>query len=93
MIDKCISCYTVQLLYVKMFNVVPLQQKSILERKLLFAGFLDVQAVETKTFLPLGGAQSLTVSNDFEKPMGSTSMLSDQFLASSRLRVRRLLGP
>lgn len=37
------------------------KQKSTLERKLLFAGFLDVQATETKAFLPLEGAQSLTI--------------------------------
>lgn len=44
-----------------MLNIAPLQQKSTLERKLLFAGFIDVQATETKAFLPLEGARSLTV--------------------------------
>ena len=52
--------------YGKMLNILFLQQKSALERKLLFAGFLDVQALEAKAFLPLEGAQSLTVSEDYE---------------------------
>lgn len=38
-----------------------LQVKATLERKLLFAGFLDVQALETKAFLPLEGTQSVTI--------------------------------
>lgn len=35
--------------------------KSTLERKLLFAGFLDVEALQTKAFLPFEGVQPLTI--------------------------------
>lgn len=37
------------------------EQQSTLERKLLFAGFLDVQALETKAFLQIESAHYLTV--------------------------------
>ncbi|KAJ6851806.1 anamorsin-like protein isoform X2 [Iris pallida] len=37
------------------------KQKSALERKLLMAGFLEVQALETRPFLPLEGTQSVTI--------------------------------
>ncbi|KAJ6818337.1 anamorsin-like protein isoform X2 [Iris pallida] len=37
------------------------KQKSALERKLLMAGFLEVQSLETKPFLPLDGTKSVTI--------------------------------
>ncbi|ONK79770.1 uncharacterized protein A4U43_C01F9900 [Asparagus officinalis] len=37
------------------------KEKLTLERKLLYAGFLDVQATETKAFVPLESTKSLTI--------------------------------
>lgn len=84
-----------------MFSVVSLQQKSTLERKLLFAGLLDVHVVETKTFSPLDGAQSLTVSDDYGNLIDSPTGICKDYMSSFecvfillfyRSRVRRLRG-
>lgn len=43
-----------------------LQQTPTIERKLLMAGFLEVHALEAKSFLPNEQLQSFSVSSNFQ---------------------------